>query len=497
MASSIRGAIQPQSPASSTQSESVGYPKIVRNIRRLIWLYIVLLVLEGALRKWVVPQFSNPLLIIRDPVVILIYILALRASLFPWNGYVISLGIIAVCSAVLGFLVLSRYFPWTPNLLVTSYGFRSNFLHLPLIFVMAKVLDGDDVKKIGWWILVGMIPMSIIMVAQFQASPDAFINRTVGLGEALQLDAGGGKIRPPGTFSFVSGAVLYVAAATAFLIYGALTLSTYKTWLLIGAGFAVVIAVTVSGSRSSLASTLLVVLSVLVILIIRPQAVNRFGRSLLVIVIAALIITRLPVFKEGVGILSERFTASAQAAETTIVRGLFERTLGEFTQSLKGINKLPLSGWGLGVGTAGGARFLVGRAAFLLSEGEWQRVLLESGPILGLAFLLWRTVLTFKLGYLSLVALTRGAILPILLFSCGFLALLNGQFGQPTSLGFAVILSGFCLAVIQSKRTVEEPGAALSGMKHHPKRILRRSEFASRLHEPGVAPDRTNGSLDR
>ena len=498
MASPMRGVIQPRSPAPSTQSESDGHTKIVRNIRRLIWLYIVLLVFEGALRKWVVPQFSNPLLIIRDPVVIFIYLLALRAKLFPWNGYVISLAIIAVCSAILSLLVLSRYFPWVPNALVTSYGFRSNFLHLPLIFVLGKVLDENDLKKIGWWILVGMIPMCGLMVAQFEASPDAFINRTVGLGEALQLDAGGGKIRPPGTFSFVSGTVFYVAAATAFLIYGALTLSTYKTWLLIGAGFSIVVAVTVSGSRSSFVSALLVVLSVVIILVVRPQAVNRFGRSLLVIVIAALVVTRLPFVKEGLGILSERFTASAEAAETTVVRGMFERTLGEFTQGLKVINKFPLSGYGLGVGTAGGARFLVGRSAFLLSESEWQRILLESGPILGLAFLIWRTLLTLRLGYLSLVVLIRGSILPTLLFSAGFLALANGQFGQPTSLGFAVVLNGFCLAVIQSKRTGEESGVTLTGMKHHPpKRILRRSEYASRLHGPDIASDRTNGSLDR
>ena len=44
--------------------------KTIQNIRRLIWLYFWLLLLEGALRKWVLPQLSNPLLIIRDPVVV-------------------------------------------------------------------------------------------------------------------------------------------------------------------------------------------------------------------------------------------------------------------------------------------------------------------------------------------------------------------------------------------------------------------------------------------
>ena len=71
----------------------------IRNIRRLIWLYFWLLLLEGALRKWVVPQLSNPLLIIRDPVVLLIYVLAIRARVFPRNAWVFSLAIIAILIA--------------------------------------------------------------------------------------------------------------------------------------------------------------------------------------------------------------------------------------------------------------------------------------------------------------------------------------------------------------------------------------------------------------
>jgi len=63
-----------------------GQDKSLVNVRRLIWLYLVLLIFEGSLRKWVVPEYSNPLLIIRDPVVIFIYLLALRARVFSWNA---------------------------------------------------------------------------------------------------------------------------------------------------------------------------------------------------------------------------------------------------------------------------------------------------------------------------------------------------------------------------------------------------------------------------
>jgi hypothetical protein len=466
--------------------------RLVPYIRRLLWLYIFLLVVEGALRKWVVPQLSNPLLLVRDPIVLLIYAVAIPARVWPRNVFMYCLIPIALLSWIVSVFVLEPYIPMSRVLIVTVYGFRSNFLHLPLIFIFANVFDAEDVKRIGWWILLGMIPMGLIMAAQFQASPDSFINRTVGLGEGEQITAGGGKIRPPGTFSFISGPICYVALSTAFAIYGALSRTTYRTWLLISAGLSIGLAIVVSGSRSLVVSVLLVIFSLAFVLILRPEAINRFGRTLFISVVAVFLITRVPMVREGIGILSDRFTDSAEVEETTVTKSLIDRTLGGFTEGLKVINRIPLPGLGLGIGTNVGARALVGHVTFLLAENEWSRVLLESGPILGLAFLLWRTLFVGYLGWISLRALGRAEILPLLLFSAGFIALLNGQLGQPTSLGFAVVLSGLCLASVRERTAIAAPLPSTV-----PPRIVgSRSPYAERLHNPGPAPQ-TNGAVDR
>src|SRR5205085_9481021 len=262
---------------------------------------------------------------------------------------------------------------------VTGYGFRSNFVHLPLIFVMGKTFEPEDVKKLGWWVLLCLIPMAVLLAVQFNASPDAFINRTAGLGEAQQITAGGGKIRPPGTFSFVSGVIFYAALSAAYLLYAALTRGLYRNWLLFSAGLALVVTIGVSGSRSTLLSVLVVISSLLAIIVLRPQAVNQFGRNLLIGVVVLLIVTRLPVFKEGVQILSDRFTVTAEAEETSIAGGLLARTFAGFTEGFLLLPHAPIGGYGLGIRTNGSAKFLTGRAMFLLTEGEWGRVILESG----------------------------------------------------------------------------------------------------------------------
>jgi hypothetical protein len=475
--------------------QSATNQKVIKRLKWAIWLYFFLLIFEGVFRKWILPQYSDVLLVVRDPVALVIYMLAIKARLFPRNNYILSLGIIAILSWLVSLVVLEQYLSLKPLILVTGFGFRSNFLHLPLIFVIGRALDAEDVKKLGRWILIGLIPMSLLLAVQFNADPDSFINRTAGLGETQQITAGGGKIRPPGTFSFVSGVIFYAALSAAYLLYGALTRGLYRNWLLFGAGFALVVTIGVSGSRSVLLAVLVVLASLLVIISVRPGAVNQFGRNLLIVVVGLLVAVRLPVFNEGVQILSDRFTAVAEAEETTIAGGLLARTFSGFTEGFLLIPRAPIGGYGLGIGTNGGAKFLTGRAIFLLTEGEWGRVVLESGPILGLAYLAWRTILTFNLGLFSFRQLKRGEILPIMLYCAGFLSLLNGQFGQPTNLGFAVFVCGLCLAAGNTTAPAESEALPRPGPARG--QIARRSRYAERLHDATAARHHPDDFVDR
>lgn len=477
-----------------------GRETIIRNVRRLIWLYFVLLICEGALRKWVVPQFSDPLLIIRDPVVILIYMLAVRARIFPRSNFIYTLVIITVLSWAAGLLVLLPFLPAKTAILVTGFGFRSNFLHLPLIFVIPAVFNIKDVKRMGWWMILGMIPMALLMAYQFHAAPDSFINRTVGLGEEQQIHTGGGKIRPPGTFSFISGAIFYLTITTAFLLHAVLTRLQYKSWVLLASGAGLIVGVAVSGSRGAVISVGLVVVALAFILVIRPDSVPKFGRIFLLVLILGWALSHVPILRQGVGIISDRFTESAQEAETSIAGGLFSRVFEGYFEGFKVIDRVPLFGWGLGIGTNGGARFLVGRAGFLLAENENSRILLESGSFLGLAFILWRLALTARIFYLAFLQLRLGRILPILLFSSGFFALLNGPLGQPTNVGFAVLLMGLCLAAANPESDADILASAESAARLKPTmpaKLPGRSVYAARLHETSGARDHTNDSVDR
>src|SRR5688572_4883594 len=93
-------------------------PRAITHTKRLIWLYFFLLIFEGTFRKWILPQFSDVLLVIRDPVVLAIYFMALKARVFPRNGYILALGIIAVLCWLVSVVVLEPYLSLKPLILV-------------------------------------------------------------------------------------------------------------------------------------------------------------------------------------------------------------------------------------------------------------------------------------------------------------------------------------------------------------------------------------------
>jgi hypothetical protein len=92
-----------------------------------------------------------------------------------------------------------------------------------------------------------------------------------------------------------------------------------------------------------------------------------------------------------------------------------------------------------------------------------------------------------------------GNPLPLLLFSSSFLPMLNGQFGQPTILGFTVFTTGLALAARNEEASPAASAAETPSMrvKSVERIVRRRSAYAERLHGPSAGHGQSNGFVDR
>jgi hypothetical protein len=457
----------------------------VVTVRWLIWIYFVLWLIEGALRKWFLPGLSNPLLVVRDPVVLLIYVVALVGNVMPVNRIVIGLFALGAVSAVAGFLV-------TGNLMITVYGFRSNFLHLPLVYVMAIALRPVDLRRIGFVLLICSIPMAILMAKQFRSGYDSWWN--LGAGGGRQIISVGGKIRAAGTFSYISGPVAFYALVASFLISAVALRRWFRWWLLIASGAATILAASVAGSRGFL----IVIAISFVFFLIGSARYPRILRRITLIAAGAFVsflcVAFLDIYKEGKAVTTERAT-NATINEGGL-QGVVNRAIEPLLITPEVLGRYKFFGQGLGTGTvAAGALARAGDAQPDWAENEWSRVLLESGPLFGLVYLALRAAMVLGAFIQSMQAAGRGNFLAIALFGAAGPMFLTGQFGQPTSQGGAVIGMGLCLAALSltSKDTslgdgedaeeVNDIANALSVDAAPTEKIRRgRSAYAEMLH---------------
>ena len=416
-------------------------------LKGIIWLYFWLIFAEGILRKWFLPGYSDIIFIIRDPLVILAFLMSIQLGVFPFRPSVVILVGIAMCSLIFSLTTD------TP-LKVVLYGLRTNYLHLPFIFLMGGVLNRDDVVKFGKWSIIVLIPIVALMTVQFRSAPSAWVNVAVGAEVSGQLRGAMGKIRPPGPFSFIAGAVMYFGLAWSFVLNGWLQPRDCRRIWVILATLAVGLAIPVSISRSLLLALLTGSMAAFVAMRHEPSRI--FGvvvpMGLAGLVLYALSDTS---YFEA---YSTRWEQSVSAGNSGFHGNVIMRMLGGYLEPFRAAAHAPLLGHGVGMGTIAGARMATGSFTFALSEGELGRVVLELGPFLGFAFIIWRFWLAALLLALSWNKLKiQGDALPWLISVGAAMNLLFAQWGPSTHLGIAVFGAGLVLGALNDPPEPDEP----------------------------------------
>lgn len=417
----------------------------VRRLKRAIWIYILLLMLEGALRKWLLPSLATPLLIVRDPVAVYILFEAARIRMLPSSPAFYSSFLIALIAIPVAVLV-GHGDPY-----VALYGARPFLLHIPAMFVMARVLHHDDLVSIGKFMLFGALGMTVLIAVQFYSPQTAFVNRgTAGEDSSAGFSGALGYFRPPGTFSFTTGVAHFYSLVAAFVFYFWLSPSGISRKLLMATTVALLVALPLSVSRTLIFQCSIALVFASVSALVRPKLFRRGLMAILAIIVAVVLASPFEFFQKAVEVLQVRFTLASDA-EGGLEGTLKDRFLGGLLSALVNGGDWPFWGMGIGMGTNVGAILLTGEAQFLIAEGEWQRLVAELGLFLGLLTISMRLLVAGRAAFRSAKALSRGDLLPWMLLSFGLIQISQGDWAQPTNLGFSVLAGALLLAALRQK----------------------------------------------
>jgi hypothetical protein len=412
----------------------------LEHIKKGVWLYFLLLIFEGGIRKWILPGLATPLLVVRDPIAIWLIFQALKHNIIKTNWYISSMliiGMLGVFTAVLF---------GHGNLYVAIYGARILIYHFPLIFIIGRIFTYEDVLKMGRATLIIAIPMALLTAAQFYSPQSAFVNRGIGGDEAGGGFTGAlGFFRPPGTFSFTNGNSLFFSFVAPWILFFWFAPGMINKWILISATCGLIIAIPLSISRSLFFSVGVSVAFTLVAALRKPELLKGIFGGIIIMSFAIIILSQFSFFSTAVEAFTNRFDG-ANESEGGVHGVLVDRYLGGLVGAISNSSNQPFWGYGIGMGTKVGSMLLSGKTIFLISEEEWGRLVGEMGPLMGLSVIFIRIALSFKMAVSSFKALSLDNMLPWVLLSFGILSVPQAQWAQPTSLGFSILIGGLIIA---------------------------------------------------
>jgi hypothetical protein len=387
----------------------------VKRWRYAVQAAMVLVVFEGAVRKWLLPGAQDLIYFAKDVILIGAYAGFLLARPRLRLRYPKAPGLYAglVLGAAMG--LFEVFNPRLPNLLVGVLGFKAYFLYIPLLFVVPAVFP-DDValaRFLRRYVLIAF-PVGLLSIAQFFSPPSSALNTYAQPTDIGSITTFGSSqfVRTTGTFSYISGYTSFLLAMTIII----LMILTTTRWRFRG-NFAVfaalgmtVLGMLMSGSRGPIFLLALVFPLYWWLAVVREKQSGQTFRRLLL----------------GLGLLVAGLSSAGEEAMTAFsqrasgAQDIASRLISPFVAP---VNMLPYAGpLGYGIGATHQAATVVTPGIVPYSwlggiapESESGRVMLELGPLgflliysvrLALAFFTFRQVLRLRTAFHRAVAIS-------------------------------------------------------------------------------------------
>ena len=418
------------------------YYRSLDKYKKAFWIYLFLIFIEGAMRKWFMPGLSNLWFMCREPIVIWIVISSMNGRYLKSN---LAKGFMAI-GAVTLFSAITMGHHSIP---IALYGFRIWFFHIPFIFIMSQRLNRTDLIKIMQFLCIVFIPMTVLYVLQFLTPPNNIINAAVGGEVAEGTGTANGAVRPPGTFAHCLGSSYYNPIVTCIFAVVMFSNNYRKQILEFKLGFpilttCVVLTLITSVSRGTILQSAITILFVSLIMTFAKIG-NSFFKVLFSLLCLMLLIFIISKIKVGDMYLLDpvinRFTTAAEHEGGT--SGIFLSRILEpyiFWHNMGEVADIPFMGYGIGFGSNFAAKAFTG-GAWMLGEWSSQIVYAEMGILFGAIVFFMRTCYPIKLFFKSMKTLKKNHdILPITLWTLSLQYFANGNINVVYSLGFIVIL---------------------------------------------------------
>lgn len=260
--------------------------------RHSVKAIFIVLVLEGALRKWVLPQASDLIYFLKDLILLGAYIKYYAFSPSENKLSIKSSPVVNVLILmVTGWCLFQAFNPSLGSPIVGFFGIRGYLFYIPLIWMIPRLFHSEEelYSCLRWYLLL-VIPVGFLGIAQFFSPPSSPINVYAPgeLSNIATFGVGGANIpRVTGTFSYLAGYGVYLVVCLGLLL-PFLSINQSRWWRWISTLEVVLIAVNalMTGSRTVVIGSAAFLLSYVAIKsLIHPASLLRWLRQFLIPII--------------------------------------------------------------------------------------------------------------------------------------------------------------------------------------------------------------------
>jgi hypothetical protein len=345
-------------------------------------MYWILLV--GAVRKWLFPQFADVIFFSSHVILTGIY---LRFFIGGYRVRYLKPFVLFLMILLISWSVLSLFNPRLPDLKIGILGLVIHFYFTPLAFIVPRVFRTqrelmDFLKKYSLF----SIPLLLLGIVQYFSPADSEINRYVS--ETMSIAMVSGYPRITSTFSYLSGYATYLNVLFMILLYLISAKKIPQLWKVLYSILIVLTAINLfmTGSRGAIGISIISALIYLAILTrLGAPFLGKVSTKLMIISgVFLLLVNSTYVAKESFEAFMERVYGSTDVTQ---------RLIDNFTP-FKYLDKAGFLGYGIGTTYQGAERFEVKWGDMPREfEEEPERILLELGLVGYLLVYLLRLVI--------------------------------------------------------------------------------------------------------
>lgn len=249
--------------------------------RRAVHLAFIMALLEGGIRKWLLPGASELVYFGKDIILFGAYIKFYFNPDFDLKGYYLKTPAMLVSSACLMLIMVGALNPNIGSMVLAVYGVKIYLWYVPLAFMMPYLFRSEqELTRVLFWYCMISVPICLLGAAQFFAGPTSPLNCYVQTAmmdssQVATFGAGSERARITGTFSFITGHTTFVIlffGLTMALLTG---ITDKRKWILLLVNLPLLAAnALMSGSRGAVYTLVLFTL-----IFVAMTTITRVGKT--------------------------------------------------------------------------------------------------------------------------------------------------------------------------------------------------------------------------